>query len=340
MTRVPLGIRARSGPDTHFYESEPLREACMNAKLHKTGFFEREKRKSFYLFMSLWIVGFAVFQLIPILWGFNASLTNRMAFSLKVKYVGFLNYLKVFADEGVLYSIYTTFIFAMLNTVIQVPLGFALALVVNTKILGKGFFRLFYYLPYVIPVVATGWILRIFFDKNVGTLNILLLNLGLIRQNISWLGDHTMFSVLAAGFWRVGWSMLIFLGGLATIPSDLYDAADVDGAGALRKLGIITLPMLSPFIAFQCVVSFIYGMQEFILPYLLNPTAIRGGQVTMESPPRETFFILPKGYDLIFNKGRLAYGFAVLWVTFIIILVLSLIFARIAKKSTYSEMDS
>ena len=314
-------------------------EACMRSKLRKNGFFEREKRKSFYLFMSLWIAGFAVFQLIPILWGFNASLTNRMAFSLQVKFVGFQNYVKVFADEGVFHSISATFIFSLLNTVIQVTLGFALALVVNTKIRGKGFFRLFYYLPYVIPVVATGWILRIFFDKNVGTLNILLSNLGIISQNISWLGDHTLFTVLTAGFWRVGWSMLIFLGGLATVPSELYDAADVDGAGSFRKLGIITLPMLSPFIAFQCVVSFIYGMQEFILPYLLNPTAIRGGQVTMENPPRATFFILPKGYDLIFNKGRLAYGFAVLWVTFVIILVLSLIYARIAKKSTYSEMD-
>jgi multiple sugar transport system permease protein len=289
--------------------------------------------------MSLWIAGFALFQLIPILWGLNTSLTNRMAFSVQVNFVGFQNYLKLFTDEGVFYSIYTTFIFATLNTVIQVALGFALSLMVNTKKLGKGFFRLFYYLPYVIPVVATGWILRIFFDKNVGTLNILLSNLGIISQNVSWLGDHSMFTVLAAGFWRVGWSMLIFLGGLATVPSELYDAADVDGAGSVRKLGIITLPMLSPFIAFQCVVSFIYGMQEFILPYLLNPAAIRGGQVTIENPPREIFFILPKGYDLIFNKGRLAYGFAVLWVTFIIILVLSLIYIRIARKTTYSEMD-
>jgi multiple sugar transport system permease protein len=189
-------------------------------------------------------------------------------------------------------------------------------------------------------VVATGWILRVFFDKNVGTLNIVLMNLGLIKSNISWLGDHSLFTVLAAGFWRVGWSMLIFLGGLATVPEELYDAADVDGAGAPRKLAIITLPLLSPFIAFQCVVSFIYGMQEFILPYLLNPTAIRGGQVTMENPPRSTFFILAKGYDLIFNKGRLAYGFAVLWVTFILILVMSLIYAYIAKKSSYSEMDA
>ncbi len=301
---------------------------------------EREKRKSFYLFMALWIVGFSVFQVIPILWGFKTSLTNQMAFSVKVKYVGFLNYIKILSDSSVFYSIYTTFLFSFLNTVIQVSLGFFLALLVNKRSKGQSFFRVMYYLPYVIPVVATGWILRVFFDKNIGTFNILLSSLHLIDHNISWLGDHPLFTVLTAGFWRVGWSLLIFLGGLSTIPQDLYDAADVDGAGYFRKMGIITLPMLSPFIAFQSIVSFIYGMQEFILPYILNPTAIRGAQVTMQVPPKETFFILAKGYDLIFNKGRLAYGFAVLWVTFLIIFIMSLIYAYIEKKTTYSEMDN
>jgi multiple sugar transport system permease protein len=301
---------------------------------------EREKRKSFYLFMALWIAGFSVFQLVPILWGFKTSLTNQMAFSVKVKYVGFANYAKILADSSVFFSIYTTFLYAFLNTVIQVALGLALALLVNTKMRGQSFFRVMYYLPYVIPAVATGWILRVFFDKNIGTLNVLLSILGMGKGNINWLGNFSLFTILAAGFWRVGWSMLIFIGGHSTIPEDLYDAADVDGAGYLAKMRIITLPLLSPFIAFQFVVSFIYGMQEFILPYILNPTAIRGGQVTAEVPPKETFFILAKGYDLIFNKGRLAYGFAVLWVTFLIILVMSLVYARIAKKSTYSEMEN
>ena len=312
----------------------------MKSGIKKGLLVEREKRKSFYLFMALWIAGFTVFQLVPILWGFKTSLTNQMAFSVKVKYVGFANYAKILDDASVFYSIYTTFLYAFLNTVIQVGLGFLLALLVNSKVKGQSFFRVMYYLPYVIPAVATGWILRVFFDKNIGTLNVLLDILGYSGGRINWLGEHAMFSVLAAGFWRVGWSILIFLGGLSTIPEDLYDAADVDGAGYIRKMRIITIPMVSPFIAFQFVVSFIYGMQEFILPYILNPTAIRGGQVTMEVPPKQTFFILAKGYDLIFNKGRLAYGFAVLWVTFLIILALSLVYARIANKATYSEMEN
>ena len=310
-------------------------------RLGKTGnWIQREKRQSFYIFMALWIIGFAVFQLIPILWGFNVSLTNRMAFSVTVKSVGFKNYLLALKDPTVYYAIYTTLLYAFLNTAIQVSLGLLLALLVDQKMKGQSFFRVMFYLPYVIPIVATGWIMRVFFDKNVGTLNLLLLNLGMIQNGISWMGEHGMFTILTAGFWRVGWSMLIFIGGLSTIPGDLYDAASVDGAGYLKRFKVVTLPFLSPFIAFQLVVSFIYGMQVFILPYILNPTAIRGAQVTLQTPPRETFFILSKGYDLIFNRGRLAYGFAVLWITFIIVLIFSLIYTYLVKKATYSEMEN
>ncbi|TFG63041.1 MAG: sugar ABC transporter permease [Spirochaetales bacterium] len=300
----------------------------------------RDNRKSFYLFISFWIIGFAVFQLIPILWGFRVSLTNQMAFSVKPKFVGLENYVKVFQDGAVFYSIFTTLLYAVLNTVIQIFIGLILALLLEQKIKGQGFFRVVFYLPYVIPVVATGWIFRIFLDKNIGFLNILLTNLNLMGNKINWLGEHAMFSNLAASFWRVGWSLLIFIGGLSTIPDELYDAANVDGVRFLQRIRIITIPFLSPFIAFQLVVSFIYGMQIFILPYILNPIPIRGGQVTWSVPPKQTFFILSKGYDLIFTKVRLAYGFAVLWITFIIVLIFSLIYSRLVKKATYSEMEN
>ncbi len=306
---------------------------------HQNNQMEKEKRKSFYWFMALWILGFAVFQLIPILWGFKVSLTNQMAFSVKTKFVGFDNYVKVFQDASVFASIANTLMFALLTTLLQVFIGFILALLVEKHFFMQGFFRVMFYLPYVIPIVATGWIFRVFLDKNVGTLNVFLTQIHLISENISWLGAHALLAILMANFWRVGWSMLIFIGGLATIPKDLYDAASVDGAGYLTKLRIITVPFVSPFIAFQMVVSFIYGMQVFILPYILNPAAIRGAQVTAESPPKGTFFVLAKGYDLIFNKGRLAYGFAVLWVTFVIVLIFSLIYARMVKKMTYSEVE-
>ncbi|QEN09167.1 sugar ABC transporter permease [Oceanispirochaeta crateris] len=306
---------------------------------NRKNLIEKEKRLSFYCFMSLWILGFAIFQLIPIFWGFRVSLTNQMAFSVQTKFVGFANYITVFQDPTIFVSITYTLLFALLTTILQVLIGFILAMLVEKYFIMQSFFRVMFYLPYVIPIVATGWIFRVFLDKNVGTLNIFLTQIHLISENVSWLGEYGLLSILMANFWRVGWSMLIFIGGLSTIPRDLYDAASVDGAGYVKKMMIITIPFVSPFIAFQMVVSFIYGMQVFILPYILNPAAIRGAQVTAEAPPKETFFILAKGYDLIFNKGRLAYGFAVLWVTFIIVLMFSLIYTRMVKKMTYSEVE-
>ena len=302
----------------------------------------RERRKTFYYFLSLWIIGFIVFQIIPILWGFKVSLTNQMAFTINLKFVGLKNYIKLMMDMSFWYSIYATFVYSILNSILQVGLGLFLALILEKSIRGKSLFQLAFFLPYIIPIVAAGWVFRVFLDKNIGMLNTSLEYLNFSAEGIHWLGEYPLSSILATNIWRVGWSLLIFIGGLSTIPQDLYDAAKVDGCKPLTMIRVITLPFLSPFIVFQLIVSFIYGFQEFILPYLLNPYPIRGAQLTMQgdniSP--SIYVILTKGYDTVFVKNRLAYGFAMLWVTFILILLFSLIFMKILKKYTYTEIET
>jgi multiple sugar transport system permease protein len=264
-----------------------------------------------------------------------------MAFTVNVKYVGWANYKKLFMDASFWYSLYTTFIYSILNSVLQVCLGLFLALLLEKNMRGRSFFQVAFYLPYIIPVVATGWIFRLFLDKNIGTLNLLLDALPISLERVNWMGTFPLFAILLANFWRVGWSLLIFMGGLATIPQELYDAADVDGCGRFNMIRVITLPFLSPFIVFQLIVSFIYSYQVFVLPYLLNPNPIRGAQLTQQANlPKETFFILAKGYSTVFNKGRLAYGFAMLWITFLFILVFSLFFMKILNRATYSEVET
>ena len=306
----------------------------------RANYLGREKRISFYSFISLWLIGFLVFQLIPILWGFKVSLTNQMAFTVNVKYVGLANYKKLLMDASFWYSLYTTFVYSILNSVLQVSIGLFLALLLEKNMRGKSFFQIAFYLPYIIPIVATGWIFRLFLDKNIGTLNMLLDYLPLSLGRINWMGTFPLFAILLANFWRVGWSLLIFIGGLSTIPQELYDAASVDGCRRLTAIRVITLPFLSPFIAFQLIVSFIYSYQVFVLPYILNPNPIRGAQLTQQIVPKETFFILAKGYSMVFERGRLAYGFSMLWVTFVFILLFSLLFMKILNKVTYSEVET
>ena len=146
-------------------------------------------------------------------------------------------------------------------------------------------------------------------------------------------------SILALAFWQAGWSLVIFLGGLATIPDELYEVATIDGARYGRRLRHITLPLLSPFIFFQFVASMIYAMQTFIQPYIMSPKPLRGENLFYETPPRETFFIMAQAYQEVITKHRFAYGIAMLWTLFAVILVITIIFIRLGGFVVYTEVE-
>jgi len=295
--------------------------------------------RSFFIFISPWIFGFIFFQLIPIFWGLVISFTNRMAFTTNLKFVGFSNYTKLLADKDVLYSIGTTLMYAVLHTSIAILMGFTLALILERRAWGKGIFRTLLYFPYMLPLIAVGWIFRIFLERDTGFLNILLTKMGLLSGNIAWLSEYPFLSILTLSFWQAGWSMVIFLGGLSTIPESLYEAAKIDGAGFFRKLRNIIIPLVSPFILFQFITSIIYSLQAFIQPYILNPRPIRGGALMSTIPPKETFFVMAKGYFSIITQFRFASGIALLWILFIIIMLATLVFLKLGAFFVYSEID-
>ena len=298
---------------------------------------KRAQRSSFYLFIGLWLIGFLVFQLMPIVWGFATSLTNRMAFSVAIKFIGMQNYTKLLADPEILFSFLTTFIYTISSTTIAVLFGLFFALLLEKDTPARGLFRTLLYLPYVIPLIAVGWIFRLFLERETGFLNVVLRNIGLISANVGWLQQFPRESIVALALWRAGWSMIIFLGGLSTVPKELYEVAAIDGARYFKKLARITLPMISPFIFFQFVVSFIYSMQQFIQPYIMNPRPIRGAGVTVTPPPRETFFIMSRAFFTITNQNRFAYGLAMLWMLFFVVLIITIIFVKFGGFWVYTE---
>jgi len=295
--------------------------------------------RSFFIFISPWIFGFIFFQMIPIIWGLVISFTNRMAFTTNLKFVGFSNYTKLLADKDVLYSIGTTLLYSVLHTSIAILMGFALALILERRAWGKGIFRTLLYFPYMLPLIAVGWIFRIFLERDTGFFNILLNKIGILSGNIAWLSEFPLLSILTLSFWQAGWSMVIFLGGLSTIPESLYEAARIDGAGFLRKFRSIIVPLVSPFILFQFITSIIYSLQAFIQPYILNPRPIRGGSLMKTTPPRETFFVMAKGYFTIITQFRFASGIALLWILFVIIMLATIIFLKMGAFFVYSEID-
>jgi multiple sugar transport system permease protein len=300
---------------------------------------ERQKRRSFYLFIAPWLIGFILIQLTPIIWGFLISLTNRTAFPVAVRFVGLANYIKVFNDVEILRSFWVSFLYTMGNTGIAVLGGFIFALLLDKPVPGRGFFRTMLYFPYMIPVVAAGWIFRLFLERDSGALNLVLSTLGLSTTNIAWLQVYPMGSILLMSLWQAGWSMIIFLGALSTVPRELYEVATIDGAGYGRRIRHIMLPLISPFIFFQLVMSTIYGMQAFLQPFVLNPRPFRGNWVMRNNPPDETFLMMSRSYDIILGQRKFAYGLAMLWVLFFVILVLTLLFVRSSRLWVFSEVD-
>lgn len=300
---------------------------------------ERRRRGSFYLFIAPWLLGFVAIQLTPIIWGFLISLTNRTAFSTSVKFVGLANYGKVLRDGEILRSFLASFLYMTGNTAIAVLGGFLFALLLDAPVPGRSAFRTLLYLPYMIPAVAAGWIFRLFLERDTGVLNLLLTRLGLIHTAVPWLQSFPLGSILMMSLWQAGWSMVIFLGALSTVPKELYEVATIDGAGYFRRLRHIMLPLISPFIFFQLVMSTIYGMQAFIQPYLLNPRPIRGNFIMENTPPDETFLMMSRAYYIIIGQRKFAYGLSMLWVLFSVILILTLIFVKSSRLWVFSETD-
>jgi multiple sugar transport system permease protein len=188
-------------------------------------------------------------------------------------------------------------------------------------------------------MVAVGWIFRIFLERDTGFLNIVLLRLGVIQSGIPFIQNSPMGSILMLSFWQAGWSMIIFLGALSTVPRELYEVATIDGAGYGRRVRHIMLPLISPFIFFQLVMSFIYAMQAFIQPYILNPRTIRGNWLMQQTPPNETFFVMSRAYYIITNLNKFAYGLAMLWVLFAVVLAGTILFVKFGGFWVYTEAE-
>jgi multiple sugar transport system permease protein len=300
---------------------------------------EKQKRISFYIFIAPWLIGFLLIQLTPIVWGFIISLTNRTAFPVAVKFLGFANYLKALKDSEILGSFRVSLIYTMGNTGIAVLGGFLFALLLEKPLPGRGFFRTILYFPYMIPVIASGWIFRQFLERDTGLLNIVLSRFGVPHADIAWIQSFPMGSILMMSLWQAGWSMIIFLGALGTVPKELYEVATIDGAGYFKRVRHIMLPLISPFIFFQLVMSTIYGMQAFLQPYLLNPRPFRGNWVMTNNPPDETFLMMSRSYYIIIGQRKFAYGLAMLWILFFAILILTLLFVQVSKFWVYSETD-
>jgi multiple sugar transport system permease protein len=244
------------------------------------------------------------------------------------KWIGLDNYVNLLTDDAsFIQSLKVTTIYAFVGVPLQVGLGLVLATLLNQNIRGLGLFRTIYYLPSVIGGIAVAVMFRWIFGTQFGLINGMLATVGI--QGPSWLGDPNlvMISFIGMSMWGAGASMLIYLGALQGIPSELYEAADVDGAGTLAKFFRITVPMMTPVIFFNMVMGIIGGLQEFVIPFIMT-----GG-----GPADSSLFLVLYLYRNAFEFFKMGYASALAWLLFIYILILTVLILRSSSAWVYYE---
>lgn len=290
---------------------------------HNRKMTAREKREVWtgLLVISPWIIGFICFMLIPLMYSLFVSFTNY-SFLAPPKFVGLENYKTMFFDDPLIWkSLGITFSYAVLAVPLQLIVGFLLALLLNAKVRGIPFFRAVFYLPTLVVVVAASLLWRQMLDSDFGIINYFLGLLGMER--VRWLASTPtiLLSLIVIHLWGCGKSMIINLAGMQSIPTQLYEAATVDGCGKIRQVFSIMLPMMSPTIFLNLITGMIGAFKTFTMVQVLTD----GG------PNNASLFYMLYLYKNAFKNYKMGYASAMSWFLFLIVAVLTLLVFKTSK---------
>jgi multiple sugar transport system permease protein/cellobiose transport system permease protein len=281
-------------------------------------------------FLAPFFVCFIVLSIYPILYSFFISLTDWTGINEKV-FIGFQNYIKIITgDVNFRKSIGNTFYIILIANSLTLIFGLLLANFLFGLRRGRTIFQTINFLPYITTPVALGLLFKLLFDWKYGTINQVLISLGILKEGIYWLGipQTAPLVIVFLIIWKyVGYYMAIFLAGLTSVPEELYEAAVVDGAGKTATFFFITIPMLRPILTFAAVTSLIGGLQLFDEPNIIFSAL---GSSGFGGPDRSVLTIVWNFYDIAFrNQFRMGYGSAIAFLLFLIIVTVSAIGTRV-----------
>ncbi len=280
----------------------------------------RKEALQFYMAIAPWLVGFILFTAGPMLISLWTSFTDWDLLT-DPQWVGLENYRSLATDPTFIQSIKVTLAYTAAYVPLDLVGGLLLALLVRPRLRGIGIYRTIFYLPTVFSGVAFVVVWLWMLNPNGGLINLVLRWFGI--EGPRWLLDpkYALWSLVMMSFWGWGRSMALYLGGMQSIPGELYEAAAMDGAGNFRQFFKITLPLLSPIIFFNLVLSIISTFQSFTSAFV----ATNGG------PLDSTLFLVLYIYRQAFEYFHMGYAAALAWVLFAIILVLTLVLLRSQK---------
>lgn len=287
-------------------------------------------------FLSPWMVGFLLFYLLPMIASFGFSLMRfNPAVPDEAMFIGFQNWRRaLFDDTEVRLSFIRTLHFAAISLPIGLSFSLFLAILLNSEnVIGKNLYRTLFYMPTMIPLVASVLIWSGVLNEQTGWINVLIERLTGIQavgtQGLRWLADPKLvyFAYTMFGLWGVGNAMIIFLAGLQGVPTEIYEAAEIDGASWLQRLFRITIPMITSVIFYQLVLGVIGSLQYFLAPFVLNQGT--------GFPEGKTRFYMVYFYKQSFSFFNMGYGATLAWLMFIVALIMTIILFSTAKRWVY-----
>ena len=283
---------------------------------------ELQKLKSGLLFVSPWIIGFLVFTLFPVGASLYYSFCDYDILTEPI-WIGNLNYQELFTDELFWKTLYNTAYFAAISIPLGLVFSLLVAVLLNQAVKYKSLFRLLYYLPSLVPMVAGAMIWLWVYNGKYGLLNYGLSLIGI--DGPLWLTDATWTkpALIVMGLWGIGNTMVIYLAALQDVPIQLYESAEIDGAGFWVKLRHITIPLISPVIYFNMVMAIIGSLQVFAVPYIM----MRDG-----GPDKSALFYAVYLFENAFRYNRMGYACAMAWILFILIVVLTWFATKATRK--------
>lgn len=278
-----------------------------------------------YGFVAPTILGLLILNIIPIFQTFYLSFHKSGAFGKGDKFIGLKNYTKLFSDPQVWQATWNTLRYMLLVVPPTIVISLILAVILNSKIKGRNFYRSVYFLPMVAAPAAITMVWKWLYNTQFGLINHVLGYFGVAP--IAWIDDpqFAMYSVAIIGIWgSIGYNMILLLAGLQEIPKDYYEAATMDGATPIKKLFSITLPLLSPQIFFVLVTSIISSLQVFDIIYMM---------ILNTSPAYDsTVSLVYLFYNNTFKYSDKGYGSTIVILLLAIIMLITVIQVRLQKK--------
>jgi multiple sugar transport system permease protein len=306
---------------------EFLKFSIKKLRLRRRKKSKRARREAVWglIFLSPWLIGFLLWIFLPMVASLLFSFTNyNLIHPEENRWVGLANYLKFFKDPVVRQSTVISLRFALISLPIAIVHPILMAALLNNKNLrAKRFFTTLFYMPYIVPMVSAVYIWQGVMNTQTGWINLFLKKMGIIGPD--WLFSTTWIypALIIIGLWGVGDMMLFHLTAMQGIPTELYEAARIDGAGPILSFLHITLPMITPVIFYNLILSVVGIVQYFIIPFVL-----KGGS---GEPGNTTRFYAMQLYKEAFAYSNMGYAATMAWMLFMFVLVVTVLLFATAK---------